>query len=61
MASCRIRKRKEEGKTFHKLHVIGMNDHLWDRVLGLGSETWKECELVELLVVLTSLNYFAVY
>ena len=23
---------KEEGKTFHKLHVVGMNDDLWDRV-----------------------------
>ena len=26
---------------FHKLHVLGMNDDLWDRVRGLGSETWK--------------------
>ena len=23
---------------FHKLHVLGMNDDLWDRVRGLGSE-----------------------
>ena len=26
---------------FHKLHIIGMNDNLWDRVLGSGSETWE--------------------
>ena len=32
------------GKTFHKLHVLGMDDDLWDRVRGLGSETWKGCE-----------------
>ena len=24
--------------------VFGMNDDLWDRVRGLGSETWKGCE-----------------
>ena len=24
-----------------------MNDDLWDRVRGLGSETWKVCERVE--------------
>ena len=29
---------------FHKLRVVGMNDDLWDRVRGLGSETWKGCE-----------------
>ena len=40
MASCKI----QEGKTFHKLHVLGMNDDLWDRVRGLGCETWKGCE-----------------
>ena len=34
----------EEGKTFHKLHALGMNDHLWDKVRGSGSETWKGCE-----------------
>ena len=39
MASCKIQK----GKTFHKLHVLGMNDDLWDRVRGLDSETWKGC------------------
>ena len=32
---------QEGGKRFHKLHVLGMNDDLWDRVRGLGSETWK--------------------
>ena len=35
---------KQEGKRFHKLHFPGMNDDLWDRVRGLGSETWKGCE-----------------
>ena len=29
---------------FHKLHVLGMNDDLWDRVRGLGNETWKGCK-----------------
>ena len=36
--------KQEEGKTFHKLHVLGMNDGLWDRVRALGIETWKGCE-----------------
>ena len=27
-----------EGKTFHKLHVLGMNDDWWDRIQGLGSK-----------------------
>ena len=35
---------KQEGKTFHKLHVLGMNDDFWDRVRGLGSQTWIRCE-----------------
>ena len=30
--------RKEEGKTFHKLHVLGMNDDSWDKVYGLCVE-----------------------
>ena len=34
--------KQEEGKTFRKLHVLGMNDDLWDKVCGLGSETLKE-------------------
>ena len=36
--------KQEEGKTFHKLHVIGLNGDLWDRVRGVGNETWKGCE-----------------
>ena len=40
----KARGRLEEGKEFHKLHVLGMNDDLWLRVRGLGSETWKACE-----------------
>ena len=24
--------KQEEGKSFHKLHVLGMSDDLWDRV-----------------------------
>ena len=36
--------KQEEGKTFQKLHVLGINGDLWDRVRGLGSETWKGCE-----------------
>ena len=46
----------QESKPFHKLHVIGMNDDLWDKVRGVGSETWKGWERVELLVVLTRLR-----
>ena len=48
MTSCKIQESKKEGKTFHKLHVLGMKADLWDRVCGLGSETWKRCELDEL-------------
>ena len=36
--------KQEIGKTFHKLHVLGMNDDLCSRVCGLDSETWKGCE-----------------
>ena len=36
--------KQEEGKTFHKLHVLGMNDDGWDKVREVGSETWKGCE-----------------
>ena len=36
--------KQEEGKTFHKLHFLGMNDDLWDRVCGSCSEIWKGCE-----------------
>ena len=31
----------------HKFHVLGMNDDLWDRVRGFGSETWKGFEGVK--------------
>ena len=31
--------KEEEGKTFHVLQVLVMNEDLWDRVHGLGSET----------------------
>ena len=36
--------KQEEGKTFHKLHVLGMNEDLWDKVRGLCSESLKGCE-----------------
>ena len=36
--------KQEESKAFHKLHVLGMNHNLWDRVREVGSETWKGCE-----------------
>ena len=32
MASCNVQESKE--KRFQKLHVLGMNDDLWDRVRG---------------------------
>ena len=41
---------------FQKLHALGMNNDLWDRVRGLGSETWKGWVGVELLVFLTHLR-----
>ena len=34
-------------KSFHKLHALGMNDDLWDKVCGLGNETWEGCECVD--------------
>ena len=40
----------------HKLLVLGLNDDLWIRVRGLGSEAWNGCEWDELLVVLTRLR-----
>ena len=36
--------KQEEGKTLPNLHVLGMNDDLWDRFRGLGSEVLKGCE-----------------
>ena len=29
---------------FHKLHALGINYDVWDRVRGLGNETLKGCE-----------------
>ena len=37
-------RKQEEGRTFQKWYVLGMNDDLWDKVHGIGSETWKGCE-----------------
>ena len=34
-------RKQEASKTFHRLHVLGMNDDLWHRVCKVGSETWK--------------------
>ena len=31
--------KEDEGKTFHVLQVLGVNEDLWDRLPGLGSET----------------------
>ena len=28
----------------NRLLVLGMNGDLWDKIRGLGSETWKGCE-----------------
>ena len=33
MASCRIQEREEKGKTFHKLHVLGMSGDLSQLVM----------------------------
>ena len=47
---------EDKGKTFHTLHALVMHGDLWDRFCGVGSETLKGCEWVELLVVLTRLR-----
>ena len=39
----RFRKARRS-KTFHKLHALGINVDLWDKVGTLGSETWEGCE-----------------
>ena len=31
--------KEEEGKTFHKLQILGMKDDLWDKVSALGLRT----------------------
>ena len=36
--------KQEGGKTFHQLHVLEMNDDFWDKLRGLGNETWNGCE-----------------
>ena len=44
---------EEVGEAFDSVQVLGMNEDLWDGLRGLGSETWKGYEWVELLVVWT--------
>ena len=44
----------------HKLHFLGIINYYWDRVHGLCSETWKGCELVDLLVVLRCLRVIGI-
>ena len=29
--------KQEQGKTLHKLHVLGVNGGVWDRLCGFGS------------------------
>ena len=31
--------KEDEGRKFHVLQFLGMNEDLWDKVRGLGSET----------------------
>ena len=40
MPSCKIQKKQEESKTFHKVHVIETNDDFLDKVCEEGSESW---------------------
>ena len=43
MASCRTQESKKKAR--HSIScMLGMNDDLWDKAHGLGSETWKGCE-----------------
>ena len=37
--------KQEEGKMFRKMHVLGVNDDLWDTVRRSGSEIWKRCKI----------------
>ena len=37
MASCKIQESKRKAR--RSLNVLGMNDDLWDRVLGLGRKS----------------------
>ena len=41
--------KEEEGRKFHKLHVLRMNDDFWDRGRGLGNENWKGRDLNAIL------------
>ena len=36
-----IREINNSLKTFHTLHVFGLNCDLWDGICGVGSGTWK--------------------
>ena len=43
--------KEEDGKTFHKLHVLGKNGNLWDRVHGLSSASGlKELKLCGIFI-----------
>ena len=44
IASCKTQESKKKARSSIKSHVLGMNDDLWDKFHGLGSETWKGCE-----------------
>ena len=44
MASCKIQKSNKKARRCINYMFLGMNDDLWDRARGLGSETWKGCE-----------------
>ena len=54
----RFRKARK-GKTFHKLHVLGMSDDLWDRVRGLGRETCTVLNLIEYQIEKDSLFLYS--
>ena len=43
MASSKIQESKRKA-TRSIIACFGMNDDLWDKVRGLGSEMWKGCE-----------------
>ena len=45
MAACRIQESKMKARrSVNCMHVFGMHDDLWDKVRGVGSETWRRCE-----------------
>ena len=41
VASCRIQKRRWKANSSIKCMFLWINGDLWDRVLGVVSETWK--------------------